>query len=179
MEQKLDRQLTAFDEADMVYKDIMSGSTKERPQLKLMLQDLEEGDVVVVKDLDRLSRNMLDLLNIVEEIKRKGATLKILSLNIDTSTEIGGLFLTLLGAFADFERKIILRRTKEGIAVAKTKGKYKGRKPGSIELKGDSEKRFIKFYQLGLSKTDLAKEFNVTRPTIYRWINVLKKRGKI
>ena len=178
MEQKTDRQLMAYDGADIVYADKMTGATKDRPQLQAMLNDLKSGDVVVVKSIDRLSRSTKDLLDIVDTIKEQGAGLRILDMKIDTS-KLGEFFLTVLGAIGQLERKTIKERTREGIAIAKTKGKYTGRKKGAIALKGDALERFKRFYGLGMSKSELAKEFNVSRPTIYKWINELKERGDI
>lgn len=179
VEQKLDRQLLAYDKADIIYSDKVSGKDRDRPQLKAMLEGLEKNDVVVVKSLDRLSRSTIDLLEITQEIENKGAILKIIDKDIDTSTPTGKFFLTIIGAVAELERENILQRIKEGISIAKEKGKYKGRKKGSIELKGDSLDRFIKFYKKGFNKTDLAKEFGVPRATIYRWEKVLKERGEL
>lgn len=179
VEQKLDRQLMAYDKADLIYSDKVSGKDKERPQLKAMLQDLKENDVVVVKSLDRLSRSTKDLLEIVQEIESKKATLQVLDKQIDTSTPIGKFFITMLGAVAELERENINERVKEGVAIAKEQGKFKGRKQGSIELKGDSLERFKMFYKKGFNKTELSKEFGVPRATIYRWEKVLKERGEI
>lgn len=179
VEQKLERQLLAYDKADLIYSDKVSGKDKERPQLKAMLHDLKENDVVVVKSLDRLSRSTMDLLEIAKEIENKKATLKVLDKDIDTSTPIGKFFLTIIGAVAELERENINQRVREGVAIAKEQGKYKGRKKGSIELKGENLERFIKFYEKGFNKTDLSKEFGVSRATIYRWEKVLKERGEI
>ena len=179
MEQKTDRQLLAYEEADRVYVDKMTGATKDRPQLQAMLEDLKSGDVVVVKSIDRLSRSVRDLLDIWDTIKAKGAGLKILDASIDTTETLGEFFVKFLGLMGELERKTIKERTREGIAIAKTKGKYTGRQKGAIALKGDALERFKRFYDLGMKKSDMAKEFNVSRPTIYKWIDELKKRGEI
>ncbi|MGL5904049.1 MAG: recombinase family protein [Cetobacterium sp.] len=179
VEQKLDRQLLAYDKADIIYSDKVSGKDKERPQLKAMLQDLKENDVIVVKSLDRLSRSTMDLLEISKEIQDKGATLKVLDKDIDTGTPIGKFFLTIIGAVAELERENITQRVKEGVAIAKAEGKYKGRQKGSIELKGESLNRFKMFYKKGFNKTELSREFEVPRATIYRWEKVLKERGEL
>jgi DNA invertase Pin-like site-specific DNA recombinase len=100
-------------------------------------------------------------------------------MNIDTTTPYGELFLTIMAGLAQFERTTIKNRTIEGIEVAKGKGKYTGRQKGAIALKGEPLARFVKFYNLGMNKSDLAKEFNVTRATIYKWIDVLQARGEI
>ena len=178
-EQKLDRQLVAYDGADKIYTDKMSGANRNRPQLQAMLDELQAGDLVIVKSLDRLARSTKDLLEIAETIREKGAGLKILDLNIDTTTPAGELVFTIMAGIAQFERKMIKARTEEGIAVAKTKGKYQGRKQGSITLKGEPLKRFKEFYKLGANKSMMAREFNVTRATIYRWIEELQARGEI
>lgn len=177
--QKLDRQLVAYDKADIIYSDKVSGKDRERPQLKAMLEGLQKNDVVVVKSLDRLSRSTMDLLEISKEIDKKGATLKVLDKDIDTSTPIGRFFLTVIGAVAELERENINERVKEGVAIAKAEGKFKGRKKGSIELKGESLNRFKNFHKKGFNKTELSKEFGVPRATIYRWEKVLKERGEI
>lgn len=178
-EQKIDRQLTAYKKADVIYVDKMTGATKERPELQRMLNDLKSGDTVVVKSLDRLSRSTFDLLSISKEIEEKQAYLKVLDKNIDTSDSIGKFFLTVIGAVAELERANIKQRTLEGIEIAKTKGKYKGRKKGSVELTGDQKKQFIKFYNLGMKKVDLAKQFDVARGTVYNWITYLKETNEI
>lgn len=179
MEQKTDRQLLAYDGADTTYIDKMTGATRNRPQLEALLKDLQAGDTVVVKSLDRLSRSTKDLLEIVDQVKKVGAGLKILDLAVDTNTPMGEFFLTIMGAIGQLERKTIKERTKEGISIAKTKGTYKGRQKGAIALKGDSLDRFKKFYAKGFNVSDLAKEFNVSRPTVYKWIEVLKDRKEI
>lgn len=175
-EQKIDRQLIAYDKADTIYIDKMSGKNRLRPQLQKMLNDLQGGDEVVVKSLDRLSRSTKDMLEIVEIIKSKGATLKILDLNFDTSSVFGEFFLTVLSAIAQLELNVIRERTAEGIALAKADGKYKGRKKGAISLKGDALKKFVYFHKLGMNVTNLAREFKVPRCTVYRWIKILKER---
>lgn len=179
VEQKLDRQLLAYDKADVVYSDKVSGKDKERPQLKALLESLVPNDVVVVKSLDRLSRSTMDLLSISKEIESKGATLKVLDKDIDTSTPIGKFFLTIIGAVAELERENINQRVIEGVAIAKAEGKYKGRKKGSIELKGEQLERFKMFYKKGFNKTELSKEFGVPRSTIYNWEKILKEKKEI
>ena len=178
-EQKLDRQLIAYNKADLQYIDKMSGANKERPELQRLLNDLQSGDIVVVKSLDRLSRSTKDMLELVETIKDKGAFLKILDLDIDTSTTMGEFFLTIVASIAQLERKTIRERSIEGIAIAKANGVYKGRKKGAISLKGEALDRFVYFYNLGMNKSRLAKEFNVPRATVYRWINTLIERNVI
>lgn len=179
VEQKLDRQLLAYDKADIIYNDKVSGKDRNRPQLKALLNSLKKDDIVVVKSLDRLSRSTMDLLSIAKEIENKGATLKVLDNEIDTSTAIGKFFLTIIGAVAELERANIIERIKEGVAIAKKQGKYKGRKKGTTKLKGKILKKFKKLYKMDYTKTDLAKKFKVSRTTIYRWEKILKEKGEL
>ena len=179
MEQKIDRQLLAYSKADFQYIDKMSGRSKERPELQRLLADLEAGDVVVVKSLDRLSRSTKDMLELVEFIKQKGAFLKILNMNVDTATPMGEFFLTIIAAIAQLERQTIRERTLEGVAIAKATGKYKGRKKGSIELRGKPLEEFVYLYNLGMNKSRLAERYGVPRSTIYRWIETLIARKRI
>ena len=179
MEQKVDRQLIAYDKADIIYIDKMTGKSRERPELQRMLKELQPNDFVVVKSVDRLSRSTRDMLELVDTIKSKGAFLKILDMKVDTNTPLGEFFITVVAALAQLEQQTIRERTLEGIAIAKAEGKYVGRKRGSITLKGDALKRFIYFYKLGMNKNKLSKEFGVPRSTIYRWIATLKERKLI
>ena len=150
-----------------------------RPQLQAMLQDLKSDDIVIVKSLDRLSRSTKDLLNIVDVITNKNATLLVIDKNIDTSDNYGKFFITILGALAELERTTIVNRVREGVAIAKEEGKYKGRKQGSIKLHGAELKQFIKDYKSGINKKRLSEIYNVPRTTIYRWIKTLQDRGLI
>ncbi len=180
MDQKVDRQLLACDDADFIYIDKMSGVSRDRPELARLFQDLQKDDIIVVKSIDRLSRSTKDLLDITENIKSAGANLKILDLNIDTSSPVGECVLTILGAIAQMERTTIRERTAEGIAIAKAQGKYLGRRFGAISLRSpEALARFKRLYKAGLSKAELAREFHVTRRTIYKWIDVLQVRGFI
>ena len=182
LEQKVDRQLVAYDKANHIYIDKVSGKDTNRPQLQEMLANLKENDLVVVKSLDRLSRSTKDMIELAEEIKSKGANLKVLDLQgmtVDTSTPIGEFMFTMFSALAQLERKTIEQRTKEGIAIAKEQCKFKGRKEGSIILKDQALKRYIMLYNAKLKITQLADEFNVTRKTIYKWNEVLEQRGLI
>ena len=100
-----------------------------RPQLKAMLDYVREGDVVVVSDFSRLARSTRDMLQIVQELSDKGVGLISMKENLDTDTPQGKFMLTVFAALAELERATILQRQREGIEIAKTKGKYKGRQP--------------------------------------------------
>ena len=106
----------------------VSAKDTNRPQLEDMIEFAREGDTVYIHSLDRLARSTKDLLSIVEELQAKGIELVSNKENIDTSTATGKLMLTMIGAIAEFERANMLERQKEGIAIAKAEGKFKGRK---------------------------------------------------
>lgn len=181
-EQSEDRQLVAYDKADEIYLDKVSGKNTNRPELQKLLNNLVAGDIVVVKSLDRLSRSTKDMLELVELIKSKGAFLQVLDFNgmsIDTATPMGEFFITMVGALSQLERATIKERQREGIEIAKSRGIYKGRMKGSIKLKPEERKRFIKLYKQGINKAELARIFGTTRPAVYRWIDYLKETGDL
>lgn len=130
-EQNEARQLAAFEErkTDRIFLDKCSGKDANRPQLKKMLEYVREGDTVVVSEYSRLARSTSDLLSIVEQLTEKGVQLVSIKEHLDTSTPQGKLMLTMFAGLAEFERAVILERQREGIAIAKAQGKYKGRKP--------------------------------------------------
>lgn len=116
------------------FKEKVSGKNiTHREQLKLLLDFVREGDEVYVMDFSRLSRSVGDLLHIVETLDNKGVKLVSLKESLDTSTATGKLMLTVIGAIAEFERQNILERQREGIAIAKREGKYKGRRAKELE----------------------------------------------
>lgn len=132
-EQNEARQLQSFEgyseKIKKVFIDKLSGKDTNRPQLRAMLDYVREGDVVVVSDFSRLARSTKDMLLIVQELTDKGVGLISLKEQVDTDTPQGRFMLTVFAALAELERETILQRQREGIAIAKKQGKYKGRKP--------------------------------------------------
>lgn len=114
---------------DKIFIDKCSGKNTDRPALKEMLAFVREGDVVVVESISRLARNTKDLLSLVDKFKELGVDFISQKENIDTNTTAGHFMLTVFGAIAELERDFILQRQREGIAIAKANGVYKGRKP--------------------------------------------------
>ncbi|MGO7837789.1 recombinase family protein [Rhizobium johnstonii] len=112
-----------------IFKEQLSSVANNRPELERALEFVREGDVLVVTKLDRLARSVADLVAITATLRSKGVELRILTMNLDTSTPTGKLMLNLLGSIAEFERELMLERQREGIAKAKAEGKYKGRAP--------------------------------------------------
>lgn len=145
----------------------ISGKDTHRPKLQEMLDYVREGDTVYIHDFSRLARSTRDLLEIVEQLNNKGVTLVSNKESIDTSTPTGKLMLTMIGAIAEFERANLLERQREGIAIAKHDGKYKGRK--SIRIP-NFEKYYERYMKREISKSGIAKELGISRPTVDKLI---------
>ena len=130
VEQNEQRQIEALTKHNIEkwFTEKVSAKDTNRPQLKEMLDYAREGDSIYIHDLSRLARSTKDLLDIVEQLQKKGIELVSNKENIDTKTPTGKLMLTVIGAIAEFERVNMLERQREGIAVAKENGAYKGRK---------------------------------------------------
>lgn len=148
---------------EKVFREQVS-SVAPRTQLEATLDYIREGDVLVVCKLDRLARSTQHLLEIVERVKRKGAHLNVLNLGMDTSTATGKLLLTMIGAIGQFEREMMLERQREGIAKAKTEGKYKGRAP-TARAKA-AEARALRGE--GVGATEIARRLKMGRASVYR-----------
>jgi DNA invertase Pin-like site-specific DNA recombinase len=146
--------------------DGVSGKLASRPQLDLALAYLRPGDTLVVTKLDRLGRSLKHLIELSNDLARAGVNLRVLNQGIDTSTSGGRLFFHMVGAFAEFERDLIVERTNDGLATARAKGKFGGRPkkltPRQVEhLRADvaSGKHTV---------TELAQDYGISRPTVYR-----------
>jgi DNA invertase Pin-like site-specific DNA recombinase len=149
--------------AQKIFREQVS-SVGARPQLDQCLDFIREGDTLVVTRLDRLARSTAHLLTIVEKIESKGAALRILDLNVDTSTATGRMMLTLIGAIAQFERELMLERQREGIAKAKAAGKYRGRAP-TARAKLDQIRAL---QSQGIGASEIARRLGIGRASVYR-----------
>lgn len=169
IEQNEQRQVEAMQQYNIEKWFIEKVSAKDtnRPKLQEMLDYAREGDTIHIHDFSRLARSTKDLLDIVERLNHKGITLISNKENIDTSMPTGKLMLTMIGAINEFERTNLLERQKEGIAIAKRNGKYKGRKPVTIP---DFEKHYQRYMKREISKSQLAKNLNISRPTLDKLI---------
>ena len=114
---------------DELYIDRASGKNAQRPELQKMMEYVRRGDTVIVESISRFARNTRDLLELVEQLTAKGVEFVSQKESIDTSTPTGKFMLTVFGAVAELEREYILQRQREGIEIAKSEGKYRGRKP--------------------------------------------------
>ena len=170
-DQNLDRQRKILDGygIEKWYEEKVSGKNTDRPKLKLMLDFVREGDTVYVCSFDRLSRSVLDLLDICDKLGKKNVQLVSVKERIDTSTPNGRLMLTVVGAIAEFERAIIRERQEEGIAIAKAKGVYAGRKPKEVN-KELFEEYYRQWRNRRLTMVELAKRLQISRSTAYRLI---------
>ena len=143
-------------------------SVAEREQLMAALEYLRDGDVLTVTKLDRIARSVRELMEIVHRIEEKGAGLRILAMNLDTTTPTGRLMLQVLGAVAEFERAIMLERQREGIAKAKAAGKYKGRARTAMAKAGEVEAMLA----AGVNPSDVARQLGIGRSSVYRAIRL-------
>jgi DNA invertase Pin-like site-specific DNA recombinase len=156
---------------DKVFEDKASGKNTDRPQLTACMSHLREGDTLHVHSMDRLCRNLDDLRRIVKDLTGRGVVVKFHKEGLSFTGEdspMSNLLLSMLGAVAEFERSIILERQREGIAIAKSEGKYKGRKPS---LTTDRIAELRQRAAGGEKKTALAREFGVSRETVYAYIS--------
>lgn len=171
VEQNEDRQLVTMDKygVEKIFQEKVSAKDKNRNELNNMLDFVREGDTIVIHDFSRLARSTKDLLEIVELLEKKKVALISTKENIDSSTPTGKLMLTMIGAINEFERANLLERQREGIAIAKEQGKYKGRKEINID-KDTWNELYTKYLNRGLNKTQFAKELNVSRPTLDKLI---------
>jgi DNA invertase Pin-like site-specific DNA recombinase len=168
--QNTERQLDGMT-FDKIFEDKVSGKDVNRPALKSLLEYVREDDVVIVHSLDRFSRNLMDLRQTVQILINKGVSIQFLKENLlftpQKSDPMSTLLLSVMGAFAEFERALIRERQKEGIEIARRNKVYKGRKPSlNTEQIVSLRERAIR----GESKTELAKEFRISRETLYKYL---------
>jgi DNA invertase Pin-like site-specific DNA recombinase len=147
-----------------VFKEEVSSVANTRPELEKALEFVREGDILIVTKLDRLARSVADLVGIMGQLRGKGVELRILNMNLDTSTPTGKLMLNLLGSIAEFERELMLERQREGIAKAKAEGKYKGRAP-TARSKADE---VLKLKEEGKTVPQIVAALNVSRASVFR-----------
>ena len=150
-----------------------SGKDTNRPELQAMLDYIREDDTVYVEEFSRLGRSTADLLSIVQKIEDVGAKFISIKENFDTKTPAGKLQMTMMAAIAEFERAMILERQREGIAIAKREGKYKGRKAISVPNIGAYYDRYM---SRQATKTSIAAELGISRTTLDKLFKEYKER---
>ncbi len=174
-DQNMDRQLDQLKHIDKLFQESISGVSKDRTQLKAMLDYIREGDIVVVTELERLGRNNQELTEIMNQIQTKGATLEVLNLPTLRGIEddnlrrlLNNLILELYKYQAQAERERIKERQAQGIAIAKTQGKYQGRK--ALFTEDDSRlKHAFELYLSGMSDKDVAGLTGINERTFRRY----------
>ncbi|UZA34050.1 recombinase family protein (plasmid) [Moraxella bovis] len=184
-DQNTDRQLDGV-ALDRVFTDKMTGSTKDRPQLKAMLDYVRYGDTVVVHSLDRLARSLEDLIFIINQLNKKGVSFKSIKDNLTfdgvNNSPMDKFFLHILGAVSELERALIRERQKEGIAKAKQRGVYKGRKPSLtpkkqvvVEERLAEKEKDLESYK-AISYQSIADEIGVSLATLNRYLAQRRKK---
>ncbi len=154
---------------DRVFTDKASGKDANRPELSNCLEHLREGDVLHVHSIDRLARNLKDLQTIIENLTQKGVTVKFykehLAFEASNASPMQTLMLQMLGAFAEFERTLIKERQREGIEAAKAQGKKLG---APAKMTAEQTAAIKARAEQGDDKSKLAKEYGISRPTLYK-----------
>jgi DNA invertase Pin-like site-specific DNA recombinase len=169
LDQNTVRQLEGI-ELDRTFTDKASGKDTKRPQLEELVRFLRDGDTLVVHSMDRLARNLDDLRSLVQKLTRKGVRIEFVKEHLVFTGEdspLANLMLSVMGAFAEFERALIGERQREGITLAKARGAYRGRRKAlSPDQAGELRRRA----GTGEQKTSLAREFGISRETLYQYL---------
>ena len=170
LDQHEERQLEGIEIAK-TFIDKASGKDTKRPQLEILMSFVRSGDTVVVHSMDRLARNLDDLRRIVQTLTRRGVRIEFVKEHLSFTGDdspMASLMLSVMGAFAEFERALIHERQREGIALAKKRGAYKGGRKKSL-----SETEVAKLREqltTGMSKAQVARDFGISRETLYQYL---------
>lgn len=164
---------------DKIFTEKASGKSKDRPELRLCMDYAREGDTVYIYSMDRLARSLSDLQAIITELVAKGISIHFIkesrTYSRDSSDPFNGLLLGILGSFAEFERNIMLERQAEGIAHAKANGTKSGKPFGQQPLDPNLKPKAIELFTNGITITNIAKDLNISRASVY---NLLKGQTK-
>ena len=172
-DQNPERQLEGLD-LDRKFIDKASGKNTKRPELEEMINYVRGGDLLIVHSMDRLARNLDDLRKIVFNLTSKHVKIQFLKENLTFTGEdspMSNLLLSMMGAFAEFERSLIRERQLEGIAIAKKRGDYRGRKSSLTEEKIEEMNQLL---ERGEKKSEIARRLGISRETLYRYIRSLE-----
>jgi len=169
LDQNPDRQLEGV-QVSKVFIDKASGKDTQRPQLEALLSYVREGDTLVVHSMDRLARNLDDLRRMVQQLTGRGVRIEFVKESLTFTGEdspMANLLLSVMGAFAEFERALIRERQREGISLAKQRGVYQGRKKALSESRIEELRRRVEARE---PKAALAREFGISRATLYEYL---------
>jgi len=171
LEQNLDRQLDSFDAngVEKVFTEKVTGKKFDRPELMKLIEQLRDGDVVIISELTRLGRSTKDLFEIVEQIQSRGANIKSLKETwLDTTTPHGKLMFTIFAGLSQFEADLTAQRTREGLAAARARGRFGGRP----KIASDKSSVAIKMYESKeFSVDEICNSCNIGKSTLYRLLN--------
>jgi DNA invertase Pin-like site-specific DNA recombinase len=170
-DQNPDRQLEHID-GDRIFTDKASGRDVHRPQLKALLDFVRKGDTVVVYSMDRLARNLADLRRIVQNLTERGIRIEFKKEQLCFTGEdspMAQLMLSVMGAFAEFERALLRERQREGIALARKRGAYKGRKRSLTDAEAAEARVHV---AAGKKKAQVARDFGISRETLYKYLRM-------
>lgn len=171
LDQNPDRQLEGI-QVSKVFIDKASGKDTQRPQLEALFSYVREGDTLVVHSMDRLARNLDDLRRMVQQLTGRGVRIEFVKESLTFTGEdspMANLLLSVMGAFAEFERALIRERQREGISLAKQRGVYRGRKKALSESRIEELRRRVEARE---PKAALAREFRISRATLYEYLRV-------
>jgi DNA invertase Pin-like site-specific DNA recombinase len=171
LDQHVERQLEGI-EVDKTFSDHASGKDTTRPQLELLMSFVRTGDTVIVHSMDRLARNLDDLRRIVRTLTDRGVRIEFVKEHLAFTGEdspMASLMLSVMGAFAEFERALIHERQREGIALAKQRGAYKGRRKSLSQAEVAQLRERL---TTGISKAQVARELGISRQTLYQYLSV-------
>ncbi|WP_312726510.1 recombinase family protein [Stutzerimonas kunmingensis] len=169
LDQNPDRQLEGV-QVSKVFIDKASGKDTQRPQLEALLSYVREGDTLVVHSMDRLARNLDDLRRMVQQLTGRGVRIDFVKESLAFTGEdspMANLLLSVMGAFAEFERALIRERQREGISLAKQRGVYRGRKKALSDSRLEELRRRVEARE---PKAALAREFGISRATLYEYL---------
>lgn len=169
-DQNPDRQLDGLN-IDKLFTDKASGKDLHRPEFEQLLGYIREGDTLIVHSMDRLARNLEHLRQIVRELTAKGVKVQFLKESLTFTGDdspMATLLLSVMGAMAEFERSLIRERQREGVAIAKKKGLYKGRKKSLNDAQISELKKMVGEF----TKSSVAKSFNISRETLYKYMKL-------
>ena len=178
MDQNSERQLEGV-VVDRIFFDKASGKDTKRPQLEELINFSRAGDIVFVHSMDRLARNLDNLRHIVQILTHKGVQINFIKEHLIFTGEdspMANLMLSVMGAFAEFERSLIKERQLEGIALAKKRGVYKGRKRTLSDLEVSELKQRIETKE---TKTQIAHHFRISRETLYQYLRKIKVNDSV
>lgn len=170
-QQNTERQEILLEDVDKLFIDRCSGKNTNRPELNKMLSFVRSGDVVIVESISRFARSTRDLLQLIDILTKKDVNFVSKKESLDTSTPSGKFMLTVFGALAELEREQILQRQKEGIAIAKEKGLYKGR---NRMINYDFEQIYIQWIAGKITATQAMKKLSWSKSTFYRRVKERK-----